>query len=204
MAQENCLCAAQDRFFCKPITRLSVIIPTVKFGGVWRLESKAWGAAHEMPGMVDLIQALQSQGLAKAVLTIEKRSDTKEGKTHHWIVPVLRLDDTIQNLEDAQPALAATPQAELPAAVEIVEEDEAYKALAPARFELLRAATRIRVSATDIAGFVFTVTDGETESLADCDAGQLARILDVFRKIQNEELVYHGLDHKRAVVKKPA
>lgn len=203
MAQENCICDRTDRFTCKPITRLNVIIPTVRFAGTWRLESKAWGAAHEMPGMVELIQALQGQGLPRAVLAIDKRSKVEGGKTHHWTVPVLRLDDTLDELQQNAAQLEPTAvRAELPPGEDASPQTDGPPGLAPARFEILRTAARLHLSAEDVAGFTFTVSDGQTESLVDLDAAQLARIVDVFGKLERHEVVFDGLDRRRAVVRK--
>ena len=59
---EACLCdqeAGQQK--CSPYTRLNVILPEIKFGGVWRLESKGWNAANEMPSMATMLQQMQDR-----------------------------------------------------------------------------------------------------------------------------------------------
>ena len=77
---------------CAPYTRLRVILPDVKFGGVWRMESKGWNAANEMPGMATVLEQLQSTGLAQCNLVLEQRSKVSGGQTKHFVVPRLSLD----------------------------------------------------------------------------------------------------------------
>ena len=87
-----CLCRTEDSMTCAPYTRLRVILPDVRFGGVWRLESKGWNAAHEMPGMAGMFEQLQAIGLAECRLLLEKRSKVSGGQTRHFVVPRLAMD----------------------------------------------------------------------------------------------------------------
>jgi hypothetical protein len=98
MTDVPCVCAAQGSMSCEPRTRLSVILPEIRFGGVWRLETKSWNAAQEMPGMVGLIQSLQERGLTRGVLALKHRRSVTAGETHRFIVPVLGVDETIDAL----------------------------------------------------------------------------------------------------------
>lgn len=91
-----CICAEEDRLVCKPRTRLSVILPDVRFSGVWRYQSNTSKiVAEEMPGMVALIQSLQDKGLVRALLAIEHRKSVVLGETHHFTIPVLRVAETM-------------------------------------------------------------------------------------------------------------
>ena len=119
-----CPCAAENSMICAPYTRLRVILPDVKFGGVWRLESKGWNAANEMPGMAGMLEQMQSIGLAECRLILEKRSKVSGGQTRHFVVPRLAMDASPEEimggggqataLEDPQPpALSPIVDAEI-------------------------------------------------------------------------------------------
>jgi len=87
-----CLCAAEESMVCAPYTRLRVVLPEVRFGGVWRLESKGWNAANEMPGMAGMMEQMQAIGLAECHLILEKRTKVSGGQTKHFVVPRLTMD----------------------------------------------------------------------------------------------------------------
>lgn len=108
-----CMCAAAGEMACKVITRLNVILPEVRFVGVWRLDTKSWNAAQEMPGMVDMIQGLQATGLQHAVLALKQRRSVDRGETHKFIVPMLGIPDTVEALVAGQNRLDALPSAEV-------------------------------------------------------------------------------------------
>ncbi len=95
-----CLCDEKQNLECKPTTRLSVILPEVRFGGVWRLDCKGWHGTNELPAMVSTVQQLQGQGLSRAYLALEKR---KKG-SKQWVVPVIRLGATPNQLMQAREA----------------------------------------------------------------------------------------------------
>ena len=89
---EPCICARQDRMECRPYTRINVVLPNVAFAGTWRLETKGWNAAAELPGMFQMVQQLDDAGaLVQAVLGVEQRSDVAGGRTRNFVVPKLRL-----------------------------------------------------------------------------------------------------------------
>ena len=83
---------------CAPYTRLRVILPDVKFGGIWRMESKGWNAANEMPGMATVLEQLQSTGLAQCQLILEQRTKVSGGQTKHFVVPRLSMDASPEEL----------------------------------------------------------------------------------------------------------
>lgn len=105
----DCMCSAAGALACKPTTRLSVILPEVRFAGVWRLDTKSWNAAQELPGMVDLIHQAQGHGLQYATLAIKHRRSTIAGQTRTFLVPVLGTDATVEQLAAGETALAALP-----------------------------------------------------------------------------------------------
>ena len=95
-----CLCVAENSRRCDPHTRLQVVIPAVSFRGVWRLETKGWNAAYEMPGMFNMITSLTAQGqMLQAVLGIEKRQQVRAGRTRHFVVPRLSIEQTALQIE---------------------------------------------------------------------------------------------------------
>lgn len=150
--QVPCLCSAQGEMSCKVITRLSVILPEVRFAGVWRLDTKSWNAAQELPGMVDMVRSMQSEGLAYATLALKHRRSVTAGETHRFIVPQLGIPASIEQLAAGGSRLGALPSAQLPelsAGVDVsVEDDEVHDAEivetpAPKElFELLTTASK--------------------------------------------------------------
>jgi hypothetical protein len=107
-----CICSQRNLMECKPYTRLNVILPEVNFGGVWRLETKSWAAAHEMPAMEAVLQELQTRGILEARLILAKQSI--EGGRRQFVVPKLVLGVSTQAILEgaarvgslAQPARA--------------------------------------------------------------------------------------------------
>ena len=90
--ESPCICNAKGIRECDPKTRLNVVIPNIDFFGVWRLESKGWNAAEELPGMYDMISNFAEQGsLVRAHLNLEQRTKKANGKTKHFAVPTLSL-----------------------------------------------------------------------------------------------------------------
>ena len=87
-----CLCEAEGEMSCVPKTRLSVILPEIRFGGLWRYESSGWSVAQEMPGFVEAIQEMQHRGITVAKLRLEERVSKRGGQTRRFQVPVLGLD----------------------------------------------------------------------------------------------------------------
>ena len=77
---------------CRPYTRLSVILPEIRFGGTWRLESKGWNASKELPAMAQVIAQMQTIGIVEGKLSLEKRTKISGGQTRHFVVPKLSTD----------------------------------------------------------------------------------------------------------------
>jgi hypothetical protein len=113
ITDQPCLCDAAGTMVCDPKTRLSVILPNVRGIGTWRLETKSWNAAVELPGMVDLIQSLQAKGITRATLRLEHKRSVRAGDTRKFIVPVLGLDESVEALVAGDAAIgrlaASTP-----------------------------------------------------------------------------------------------
>jgi len=100
-----CLCLAADRQDCQVTTRLNVILPEIRFGGVWRLDTHSWNAAQELPGMVDLILGLQTHGLTVARLAIRPRVTVVAGQTKKFNVPTLLVDESIEAIASGEARL---------------------------------------------------------------------------------------------------
>lgn len=120
MVEAACFCVAKDKLECKVKTRLTVVLREVAFGGGWLLETGGWNAAHELPGMVDAVQAMQIRGFVAAVLAVEQRTSKKAGKTRHFVVPVVRPAVTLDALASGEGGVGFLPPA-LPAPPEIVD-----------------------------------------------------------------------------------
>lgn len=91
ISDSPCICATEDRDrTCKPTTRLSVMLRDLDAIGVWRLESKGWNAAAELPGLVELAQHVAD--LVPARLILSERVSIKDGKTSRFVVPGLDLE----------------------------------------------------------------------------------------------------------------
>ena len=222
--EQPCLCEITKRMECKPITRLELLIPDIPFTGTWMLESKGWTAAHEMPGMVQMIINIQRAGYAKAELALEAETVVRNGQTRNFIVPRLRIPHTLLELADGMARLASlgpadnalgpgTPHALEPGSLddevveaELLEDDPLTTTLATdtQRGEMLRIAeTEMHLTSDDLMGFCFTVSKGRTDSWRDITEHEVVRLVAVFTKIVHGDLVYLGLDGRRAKVVDP-
>lgn len=82
---------------CRPTTRLSVILPSVKSVGIWRLESHGYYAATELAGIAELLQQVSATDkYLPATLRLEQRSARRNGKLSRFAVPVLEVGATVQ------------------------------------------------------------------------------------------------------------
>ena len=97
-------CDPEDEFHRlaieKPTTRLSVMLSEIESLGVWRMETKGWNAAAELPSMAEL--AMHVGDLVPATLGLAERSSiiqTDKGpQTSRYVVPYLDLHVTKQRL----------------------------------------------------------------------------------------------------------
>lgn len=107
LQQVPCLCAAKGELLCKVTTHLSVLLPEIRFVGVWRLTSHGWNAAQELPGMVDLIRSLQDKGIVRGVLRVEARHTVSGGQSRDFMVPVLGVDESVDALASGAARMGA-------------------------------------------------------------------------------------------------
>jgi len=90
---QRCLCDPDPaKRQCAVTTRLSVILREVEGLGVFRLDSKGYYAAVELPQIAAFLEYAGSY--VEAYLALEPRKDVKDGKTRHWLTPVLDVDIT--------------------------------------------------------------------------------------------------------------
>jgi hypothetical protein len=127
---QPCQCAQEgkdDSTACKWKTRVSLIIPQVKFGGTWRLESSSEHFAREAPGMIDMISRLQTAGLASCEVRLTWRSQVTPQGVKHFPVPQFGLPATPVQLVTGAAAIGAgtpapQPMAALNAALDLADE----------------------------------------------------------------------------------
>lgn len=221
--QRPCMCAAAKAMACKPITRLNVILPEIRFGGTWRLECKGWNAAHELPGMVEMIQSLQAKGLARAMLAFEKRTTVKNGRKNNFIVPVLRLAGTPEQLAagalsvgaiaalgpaqaDTEAGETHTTTAEMssggPSApsdddivdAEIVDDEWAGHTEQPSAMKKMFVLLReAGIDAGERAGFALSVSGGRTSRTSQLSDDELERINRVLHAVASGAATYKGI-----------
>jgi hypothetical protein len=96
MVEIPCPCREQELMQCDAHSRLTVVLPEFSFLGTWRLESKGWNAAQELPGMHDMILEMDRRGrLVDAVLSMEKREKMVNGKKKNFVVPRLAVRSSV-------------------------------------------------------------------------------------------------------------
>ncbi|GBC87214.1 hypothetical protein HRbin12_01216 [bacterium HR12] len=94
---------------CQPTTHLLVVLPDLPDLGVWRLTTRGWAAASELPQAVRLVLHLAGRGrMPRAELAIERRSRRTSGETQRFVVPVLRVPVALSELAEGS-ARAALP-----------------------------------------------------------------------------------------------
>ena len=84
---------------CAVTTHLLVVLPQLPDIGVWRLTTHGWNAASELANTVDVLQQFVARGkMPEAVIAIEARTSKRDGQTRNFIVPVLRIPRSLQEL----------------------------------------------------------------------------------------------------------
>lgn len=115
LVDHPCICSANGVRECDPHTRLQIIIPQIRFRGVWRLETKGWNATYELPGMYDFIVQLGQQGkMVNALLGVERREQPTVVGKRSFVVPRLSIDQSALELQAGSAnvgAIGAAPQA---------------------------------------------------------------------------------------------
>lgn len=115
LVQEPCLCDQEKMLSCDPHTRLQVVLPEFNFLGVWRLETKGWNAAEELPGMFTMLTQLAQQGrMLDAVLSIERRERMTPTGKRKFVVPRLAVRSTVLEMAAGGGTLAIGPAHSMP------------------------------------------------------------------------------------------
>lgn len=105
----DCLCAAAGALKCDVTTHLSLFLPEIRLTGVWRLTTKSYNAAVELPAMVDAIRDLQDAGIVRGVLSLKPHQQTLAGETRKFLVPTLGVDASMEALAGGGGMVAALP-----------------------------------------------------------------------------------------------
>ena len=198
--EKPCLCASEGERQCKPTTRISVVLPSVAFRGSWTLETHSDNAMLEMPGMVDLIDALGGGGMVRARLAIESRQKVVAGMTRHFIVPVLSLGASMNELQAGMAtvtAIANPTRAALcvatPAALEAGSPaDDVYDAEI-VDDDLLDLEAKLREAGT----FYRLPPDEFAEALKRSVKGDRARLRNALARMSNDEIAPVGIENGR-------
>lgn len=93
-----CLCESSGKDVCTTKSRLQLVLPTVGFGGTWRLETGSVYFAYEAPGMIEMIRALQQTGLQKVNLFLSQRTERTAKGTRHFTVPQFSLSESPEQI----------------------------------------------------------------------------------------------------------
>lgn len=130
MVTQPCLCRAQNTRACAPYTRLQVVLPEFSFLGVWRLETKGWNAAEELPGMFNLLASCAQRGvMLDAILSVERRERVTPAGKRNFVVPRLAVRNTVLEMAAGGGTLqlepGATPTYTMPALAAVPEVIEA-------------------------------------------------------------------------------
>ncbi len=101
-----CVCNPDDRE-CKPITRVSFMLPDLPDIGVWLLSSTGYNAAVELGATVSIIvrQMADTGWLPEATLAIDHREVKRPDQPpHKFVVPVIRTSAPLRDfLETSRP-----------------------------------------------------------------------------------------------------
>lgn len=95
-----CICEEENRAEreCRISTTLRVLLPQLPDIGIWRLYTRSIYAAAEIPPAAEVLLRI-SDGLAPAILGLEKRTTKKKGSVRrNYIVPVLRSRQSLERL----------------------------------------------------------------------------------------------------------
>lgn len=111
---EACACDPENRT-CKPTTRVKLILREMNGFGTWRLESHGYNAAVELAASVELLAFAAAKGYAlPARLRLDPRTQVSDGKTQHFMVPVIDVDVPIERLGLVGSTTAALPAGNYP------------------------------------------------------------------------------------------
>lgn len=89
--EQPCICGQQGLLECKLKTRVALIFPSINFSGTWRYESSGRTVANTVPGMLAIVEALQStRGLLPIEMSIVKQEMVKAGQKRKFSIVQFR------------------------------------------------------------------------------------------------------------------
>ena len=89
--EQPCICGQQGLLECQLKTRVALIFPSINFSGTWRYESSGRTVANTVPGMLAIVEALQStRGLLPIEMTIVKQEMMKAGQKRKFSIVQFR------------------------------------------------------------------------------------------------------------------
>lgn len=209
--ERDCICAASNNMECRPYSRLQVILPDVTFGGSWRLETKGWNAAAELPEMERMLQMLASHGILEARLRLESRQ--AQGGRKQFVVPVLVMGKGMSPEAIAGGGGSALAAVEAPAPVAAIEsgsDDDIVEAeiiegpwgdptdllelRGTAEHRLMLAAKSLRLEPDRFeAPMVQWASKGETQDLLHLRSDQLEKLIDACSKLVTGDVTFRGV-----------
>lgn len=105
--EADCMCAQRGEMACTMQTRLSVLLPDVRLLGTWRYDTKSAIAAGELKAAVELIEAVQLQGIQRGVMRLVERMG--QGRRRQFTIAQLGLDESLDGLIAGAGRIAALP-----------------------------------------------------------------------------------------------
>lgn len=192
-----CICRAKNVLECQTYTRVTLLLPELPFRGTWRLETKGWNAAQELPGVYEMIEAFAQQGrMLNAELVLDQRSTvTPTGRKRNFVVPTLTLTDTVHEIAagnaDVRVSISAAGE---PLAIEapevevidtdIVEAEIISDAEMAVRASLVSDATQFGLDPDRFVAAVYAQLGADGA----LDDAQIERLVKLHRRIMNEEI----------------
>lgn len=213
MVDTPCVCVARHTMECRPYTRMNVILPTVAFRGVWRLETKGWNASKELPGMVNIIDAMTASGrLVHAQLYIERRVQQTPAGKRNFVVPGIKLAHSAEDMIAGQAAVGALTVGGIAPTIvdapalpspQVAEEDDIVDAEIVGS-ELYECANRIYEIAAQLRINADRLWLGVKRQVGiasgDADSAQLDRIRTAISKIEAGSLTPIGFNPDGSVI----
>jgi hypothetical protein len=201
-----CICHAQGSLTCRPVTRLNVIIPGIDFAGVWRLETKGWNAQAELPGMIDIITSMNKAGqLVKAGLAIQERQQMTPAGKRNFIVPMLTLPYTPEEILSGMAGVTAIASAAQPVEIRAlapVEEDIIDIELVddPILDRLYEVCAQMQINYDRLAPAMFTQLGAGIPGQCVLTDEQQVRLLSAIGRIESGELTFVGFNTNGTII----
>ena len=208
-----CICHAQGSLTCRPVTRLNVIIPGIDFAGVWRLETKGWNAQAELPGMIEIIKNMTEAGqLVKAGLTVQERTQMTPAGKRNFVVPMLTLPYTPEEILSGMAGVTAIASA--PAPFALTAQPVEVRALAssdediidielvddPILDRLYEVCVQNQINYDRLAPAMFTQLGAGTPGQCVLTNEQQVRLLSAIGRIESGELTFVGFNTNGTII----